>query len=235
MENKILFRASCIGKLMTEARIKSETLSETTKSYLSEVFILHKYGRKKDIQNRFTIKGLMVEEDSLTLYSRFKKEIFMKNEERFFNDFICGTPDLVEKNEVIDIKSSYDIFTFFKSKESLNKDYKWQLMAYMALTGKPSSTLAYCLINTPDILIQDEKRRLGYKMGIIDDVNPDYVDGCEQLDKLMIYDDIQLEERIHEVKIEKKDREIESIYSRVEECREYMDHVFFKNKTVVTI
>jgi hypothetical protein len=232
MENKILFRASAIGKLMVDPRNKSETLSETTKTYLSEVFINYSYGRKKDIQNRYTTKGLMVEEDSLTLYSRFKKEIFMKNEERFFNDFICGTPDLVEKNEVIDIKSSYDIFTFFKSKEDINKSYYWQLQAYMCLTGKKTSTLAYCLINTPDCLIQDEKRRLGFKMNIIDDVNKDYVEACIEIDRLMIYDDLPLEEKVHEVTIERNDKDIERMYERVEQCRKYMNETFYKLQTV---
>jgi len=65
---------------MVEPRSKNELLSETTKKYLREVMIYEKYGRKKDISNKYIEKGLAVEEDAITLYSRFTKVFYKKNE-----------------------------------------------------------------------------------------------------------------------------------------------------------
>ncbi len=226
--DSILFRCSKAGTLMIKPKDKNETISETTKTYLTEVFINEKYGRKKDIANKFTIKGLLVEEDSLTLYSRYKKEMFLKNEEWIKNEFISGTPDIIKGAQLIDIKSSYDIFTFHKAKESINKDYYWQLQAYMALTDCKVSYLAYCLVNTPDVLIQDEKRRLQYKMGIIDSENKTFEAACEALDRLMIYDDIPINERIIEIEIKRDDSHIQLMYEKIKECRKYMNKNLFK-------
>lgn len=232
---QIKFRASAIGKLMIEPRSKSETLSETTKTYLTEVYVQHKYGRKKDISNRYTIKGLQVEEDSITLYSRMQKNFFKKNDQRIENDFITGTPDLYmgesiqNADLVIDIKSSWDIFTFFNaSQDSLNKAYYWQLQAYMALTGAKYARLVYCLVDTPFALIADEKRKLMWKMNAISEDDKDYQSACDEIERNMTYSDIPMSERFHEIGIERNDADIERIYNRVHQCREYIHYTFIK-------
>jgi hypothetical protein len=233
--NNILFRCSSLGKLMTEPRSKTETLSETCKKYLVEVFINYKYGRKNDIMNRYIAKGLMVEEDSLTLYSQYKNTIFFKNKERFSNEFITGLPDLTLDDSVVDIKSSWDIFTFFSNNnaDKINKDYYWQLQGYMELCDKPKARLAYCLINTPDVLVQDQKKKLHWQMGLIDDSN-DFLEGCEEIDRLAVYDDIPLEEKVIEIDVKRNPAEIEKLNVRVAECRDYMNNFLFKpTKTYV--
>lgn len=233
--NNIKFRCSSLSYLMTEPQKKSETLSETTKTHLVDVFVSKVYGRKTEIHNKYTIKGLMVEEDSITLYSRVKKVFFKKNEDRIENDFICGTPDLfvgseiTKAEEIVDVKSSWDIFTFFRTTaDKLNKNYYWQMQGYMALTGAKKATLAYCLVNTPDVLIQDQKRRLMYNMGLIDE-NQDFVDACAEIDRLSVYDDIPMVERVNQIVIERNDEDIERLYKRIAECRAYMNERFFKS------
>jgi hypothetical protein len=230
MQSNILFRCSKLGALMVEPKSRSETISETTKAYLTEVFVEHKYGRKKEVSSKYITKGLKVEEDSITLFSRLYKKFYKKNEERLSNEFICGTPDLYEgesiKNAsiVIDIKSSYDIHTFFgQTNKKLNQMYYWQLQGYMWLTGAESSVLAYCLANTPDIMIQDEKRRLAWKMGLIDDVDQDYVNACAEIDKNCIYDDIPMSERVKSIVIYRNNEDIERLKKRILDCRTYME------------
>jgi len=197
-------------------------LGDTVITHLVDKYVSIKYGRETNIESKYTNKGLQVEEDSLTLYSRYKKTYFTKNEENLSNDWITGTPDVI-KERIIDIKSSWDIFTFFRTKSKpLNKHYYWQMQSYMALTGADTAVLAYCLTDTPDVILNDEKRRLLWKMGVISDQDATYLEACDKLDKLMTYSDIPLEERVHEVEIKRDDRAIESIYKRVEECREYM-------------
>lgn len=232
MENKILFRCSSLGKIMTNPRSKSETLSETCKSYLIDVFIKAKYGRERVLDNKYINKGLQAEEDAITLFSRAKKSFFKKNDTRLTNEFLSGEPDLfvgesIDKAEqIIDIKTSWDIFTFWKSKlDDLNKDYFYQLQGYMYLTGAKSSTLAYCLIDTPQLLVDDEKKKLFYKMGLIDE-NKDFIEACAKIDTNMVYTDIPIAERIHTIEIQRDEEVIEAIKSRVNECRIYLSETF---------
>jgi hypothetical protein len=232
MENKILFRCSSLGKIMTNPRSKSETLSETCKTYLIDVFIKEKYGREKVLDNKYINKGLQAEEDAITLFSRAKKSFFKKNDTRLTNEFLSGEPDLfvgetvTSATEIIDIKTSWDIFTFWKSKlDDLNKDYFYQLQGYMCLTGAKSSTLAYCLIDTPQILVDDEKKKLFYKMGLIDE-NKDFIEACAKIDTNMVYSDIPIAERIHTIEIQRDEEVIEQMKSRIVECRKYLNETF---------
>lgn len=233
-ENKILFRASSVGHIMTDPKLKSEMISETCKTHLIDVFIGKKYGRKTDISNRYTIKGTQVEEDSMTLFSRLEKRPYFKNEDWLKNEFITGTPDIitsldVEDMEVIDLKSSWDIFTFMRSKykKEMNKLYYWQLQAYMWLTGAKKSRLVYCLVNTPESLIEGEKRSLWYKMGQPELSSKHYVEGCNEIDRLMIYDDIAMIERVHSTVVLRDDEAIEKMRLRTILCNQWMQANLF--------
>jgi hypothetical protein len=231
--SKVLFRCSALGKLMTEPKLKVDkekgNLSEGAKSYVVEVYVTEKYKRHQDFTSKYLEKGLMVEEDSITLYSRIKKEFFQKNEDLLKNEFIKGTPDIfvgetIHNAEVIiDIKSSWDIFTFFKNyTKDVKSDYYWQLQGYMALTGAKKSRLAYCLVNTPQILIDDEKRRLMYKMNVATDENEHFKNACDEMDFSMIYDDIPFKNRLLEFEIDRDDEAIQKIYTNVAKAREFL-------------
>ena len=132
---------------MTEPKSKKDrdagNLSETAKTHLIDLFVANEYKRNTDIFNKYVNKGLMVEEDSITLYSMVKKRFFYKNTERLENDFINGEPDLFigkdinSADAIIDIKSSWDLYTFMRVKYSkvINENYWCQLQGYMWLTG----------------------------------------------------------------------------------------------------
>ena len=67
-------RCSCIGKIMTASRKKSDPLSETCKSYLKEWIITERYGREKNIQSKYLEKGIAVEDQGITLLTEFMAE-----------------------------------------------------------------------------------------------------------------------------------------------------------------
>lgn len=214
--------------------VKEETLlSETTKTYLTEVFIYEKYGRKKDIVSKYLQKGLLVEEDSITLYSRIQKTFFKKNEEVIKNEFIKGTPDLYEGESlqtaemIIDIKSSWDIFSFYKAKteKEVDKKYYWQLQSYMALTGAKKAQLVYCLVDTPEVKIADEKRKFMWNAGILDE-NEITENTFQMIDLNCRYSDIPMEEKIHIIEIERNDSDIERLYQRIKDCRKFIETNF---------
>lgn len=231
-----LFRCSSLGHLMTEPRNKGDreagNLSETAKTNLIDVYVSNRYGRNTDIQNKYIQKGLLVEEDSITLYSRVTKTFHKKNEMPLNNDFIKGTPDLYrgesinKADHIIDIKSSYDIFTFFRNYNSdLNSLYYWQVQGYMDLTGASSASVAYCLVDTPDQIINDEKRRLLWKMGVATEDNEDFKQASAELDRLLTYSDIPLNERLIEFYVERDQDKIELMHRKVEKAREYLNNM----------
>ena len=242
--DNILFRSSSVGHLMTDPRAKKDkdagNLSEGAKTHLIDVYVSAKYGRQTDIANKYTNKGLMVEEDSITLCSRVKKQFFKKNEDHLSNEFIKGTPDLFtgldihHAEKIIDVKSSWDIFTFFRTlTKDMNSLYYWQLQAYMALTGATAATLAYCLVNTPLTLINDEKRKLLWKMGVISEEDESYKEACALLEKQMVYDDIPLKEKMIEYPIYRNDEDIERLYQKVKRAREYLNELEVNNSVMI--
>lgn len=228
--SKTLFRCSSLGHIMTDPRSKSETLSETCKTHLIDVYVSNRYGRRDDIQNKYITKGLAVEEDSITLYSRIKGEIYFKNEDHLKNTWIKGTPDLFtgatiyNAETVTDIKSSWDIYTYMRTlSKDVNKLYYWQLQGYMDLTGAGSATLAYCLVDTPQQIIEDEKRRLMWKMGCATEESPLFLEACEELQRAMTFGDIDLRERLIEFQIPRNEADIMKMHARVEDCRKWLN------------
>jgi len=217
--DEILFRCSSLGHLMTEPKSKSETLSETTKNHLVDVWIRHKYNRKELITSKYMEKGTMVEEDAMTLYSRFRKQYYVKNEKMLTDDFIKGIPDIITEKTVIDLKSSWDIFTFFRTKQkAVEKMYYWQLQGYMSLTGKENARLVYCLVNTPQVLIDDEIHRLQYKHLS----EADAIKARNQIEMNSIFDDIDIQDKIYEIEIKRNNEDIERLYNRIIDCRNWI-------------
>ncbi|MBC8485970.1 MAG: hypothetical protein H8D45_08015 [Bacteroidetes bacterium] len=223
--SKALFRCSKLGLLMTNSRSKSETLSKTTQTYLREYYIEKVYGRKKDFVTKYTAKGLLQEEDAITLLSLHLKKMLVKNESNYQNPHISGTPDIINNSIVYDVKSSWDIFTYFNSITSaLIKDYYWQMQGYMALTHCNTSFIAFCLVNTPTHLIEAEKRKVNYHYDLLQkDITIDNLTSAfAEVDKSCIYDDIPNDKKIFLVKVLKNDDDIKSLYKRIIDCRIFL-------------
>ena len=151
-------RASASGKLMTKPRSKSEVLSKTTMTYLQEWTKQEVYGFRKSISSKYLDKGNAVEDDAIDYAAKKLGWLFAsKNDEYFEDDFFCGTPDVILEDKIIDIKSSWDCFTFPLFEDEIpNKDYFYQLQVYMHLTGKKKAELVYVLMNTPEDIGYEE-------------------------------------------------------------------------------
>lgn len=212
-------RCSQIGKIMTSPRTKGERFSQTAKTYILELAVAEKYGIEKEFWSRYTDKGNQVEIDSIKLVGDVLDVGFVyKNEELLSNDWVTGTPD-INTDVLIDVKSSWDAFTFFDKileDELKNKDYYYQLQGYMWLTEKQSAILAYCLVNTPLQIVEDEIRREYWKHNLIDE-NLDLRHFVEQKH---IYTHIPAEKRVRTHVIERNEQCINDIKTRIEECRE---------------
>lgn len=189
-------RCSEIGIIMTNPRSKSETLSDTTKGYCEDWIKEQVYGVRKSIKSKYLEKGVSVEDLAIDYYAEEMGLGFvLKNEEYFENEFMHGTPDLILPDLVIDMKSSWDCFTFPLFETEPDKKYVAQLQGYMHLTGRNKARLVYTLQNTPDDLVWDEP-----------------VD----------YSNISSKYRIKEFEIDYDPEFIEQVRNRVIECREYI-------------
>ena len=148
--------------------------------------------------------------------------MLLKNEDYFSNDFMTGTPDVILNDHIIDVKNSWDNFTFplFETEIS-NKDYFYQAQGYMKLTGLDSFKLIYVLSDTPINLIEAEARKYCYSNGYElndEDVLNDFI-------KRMTYKDIDAKYKIKVFEIKRCEDTIKAIEERVIECREYINEL----------
>jgi hypothetical protein len=212
---------------MTEPQSKADKeaglLSKTAQKHLLDVYIAEKYGRKKDIQTKQMKKGIEVEQDSIDLLSMYLKMPFKKNDQRFTNDYITGFPDIIDNDRIIDIKSSYDLWTFIGNiPDKLDSLYHWQMQSYMWLTGAKSAVIAYCLVNTPESIIEQEKYYLLKKMDVATEENPEYIKEAMKIEFNMSFDDISIDERVLMFKVGRNEDDILRIQQKVEKAREFL-------------
>ena len=227
--NETLIRASSVGYLMTEPVTKADkeagVLSKTAQKHLLDVYISEKYNRRRDIQTKQMKKGIEVEQESIDLLSMYLKKPFAKNTERFSNKHITGLPDIIDDG-IIDIKSSYDLWTFLGNiPDKLDNLYYWQMQSYMWLTGKTKATIAYCLVNTPDNIIQQEKYYLLKKMDVISEESPEFVKEAMKIELNMKFDDIVMDERILMFHVDRNEDDILKMQHKVEKAREYLKSI----------
>lgn len=231
--SKTLIRCSSLGLLMTEPKSekdkKAGLLCKTAQKHLIDVYISEKYGRKRDVQTKQMKKGTFAEEDSIDLLSRYLKKHLLKNEERINNDFITGLPDIYEgesilnADEITDIKSSYDLWTFLGNlPDKLDSTYYWQLQGYMWLTGAKKAKIAYCLVNTPDFIIQQEKYSLLRKLDVATEENPLFIKESMKLEFNMQFDDISIDERVLLFPVKRNEDDILRIQQKVLKAREFL-------------
>ena len=192
-------RASGVGQIMTNAKKKGE-LSKTTLSYVDTWLKEQIYGVNKDFSSKYTDKGNRMEDAAIDYVEEhlYPNDLLIKNEEYFNDEYFKGTPDLILEDEIIDIKNSWDCFTFpLLAKELPNKDYYYQLQVYMHLTGRKKAKVIYVLMDTPEDL-------LGYYNSVVS------------------YQNIDSKHRIKVFEVEYSGEVIEAIKTRVNEIREYI-------------
>lgn len=183
------------------------------------------YGRRKEFTNKYTYKGNEMEDASIEfIEAMLGYDFLFKNEESFQNDWIVGTPDVIQSDHVIDVKNSFDQTTFplFKS-EVPSKDYWWQGQGYMWLTGRNQYKLIYTLMNSPEELIYSAARSYCYANYLDLDLYLDEV--YEKHREMMTYDDVDPSLRIKVFEFDRDDEAIELIKDRVESARRYIDEL----------
>ncbi len=205
-------RASAAGEIMG---IKA--LGKTGESYCQKWIKEQLYNRHKTFVSKYTTKGLIMEDQSIDLVAEYLgMGLLLKNERRFENDFIIGTPDIVTNELIIDVKNSWDFSTFPLFENDPPDGYFYQAQCYMELTGVHKFKLVYTLQDTPPHLIEREAWQLVNHLGY------EYADAVQKMSEQMTYGDVSQELKIKILDIDYSPETITKIYERVAECREYI-------------
>lgn len=163
------WRPSSLGKLMTQPKAKSEVLSETAKSYIKTKAKEDYFGYSAHLQTKPMLKGTDWEEESIALVNQVRGTFYVKNKDRFENEFLTGEPDIILDNSIIDIKTSWSLDTWPATpEEGINAQYEWQIRGYLWLLDKPVGYLIYCMIDTDDVLLGDWDNKFIHKVSHID-------------------------------------------------------------------
>jgi len=148
-------------KLISELELikDKKEISQTAKTFVQNYLKEQIYKVSQEIKSKYLSKGLTLEDEAIDCAITWLDLPFvLKNEETFEDEYFKGTPDLILNDEVLDIKNSWDCFTFpLFEYEIPTSDYYYQLQVYMHLTGTKKARLVYVLLNTPDELTWETK------------------------------------------------------------------------------
>jgi hypothetical protein len=215
-----------------EATKHEDPLPAGAKSYLKRVYGQLKYGKWSATQekgNKYTQKGKLGENDSIALINALDGFDLVKNEIRVENKWITGVADaflgenIHEAEYIIDVKTSWDWDSFAANIGSaLNPLYWWQIQGYMELTGAKAGEVSYCLINTPDVIIQQELLNLARRMDVISIESPAFKAAEKELINNLTFDNIPAPERRLKFFVEKSEEAAQKIRETIPKCREYL-------------
>jgi hypothetical protein len=186
------FRASSLGKLMTSSRTKGEVLSQTAKSYIIQLAKENFYGYRTELNNKYVLKGLEQEQDSIDLLNAVRFEKYVKNQERASNEYLTGCCDIITEDLILDLKTSWSLDTFPATSYELKdlNDYEWQGRAYMYLYDRPTFELCYVMVSThPEFLSLYDP---------MDIHEVDHIDPAKRITSIRFERDKELEIRMEE-------------------------------------
>jgi hypothetical protein len=129
----------------------------------------------KQVHSKYLEKGVMMEMEAIQFAANvLELGVVEKNKINFTNDYMTGTPDVIDGNTVIDVKVPWDRCTFQSNVNGIDKDYEYQLRAYMILTGCTNSILFYALMDTDEVInygtevtysdLPDNERWIAYRV-----------------------------------------------------------------------
>ena len=217
-------------------------LSDTAKTLVRKTWLKYEKGIYSQIKSKFLEKGIVKEEDSISLITEVEGVLYVKNEERINNEYFSGEADIVkdfeDKRLIIDTKTSWSAETFFSAEPTL--DYIVQGQIYMELFDAEEFQLKFVLVDTPENLVQREKDNAKWKYysGDMTDTELDELENLmqpiyKQIERNMIFStnpNIKKEECIKTFYF-KRDREMYAkLVERAKLAREYYQTLLLNGK-----
>lgn len=224
-EKQAIKKAELIAK-----RDKKPELSATAKGYCQEWLKSKLYDKTKEIKSKYLEKGNEVEDKSIEFLSRVLDVGLEKNETWFQDDWMHGTPDVIPDHpsywdKVIDMKNSWDCFTFplFYPYNTDPKKafpaYYWQGIVYMNLTGRTEYEIIYTLMDAPQFLQEREAKQIAYGTGV------DYEETLKEVEEQLTFSHLPDHLRLKRFPFALNPHDVVRLQQRVIMCREYIDQL----------
>lgn len=226
---KIKFRASSWGNLLAESKTKGEPVGKTCAAELVKIYAQEVYGRKKDIVTKQMEKGIRCEPASIALYSMLEGELFIKNEEELENEWFRGRPDIFlgedirNAKQLDDIKTRWDLETFLSNVgQEPDKSVICQLNVYYSLTNAPHGHVVNTLVSATSDMVEEEKYYLLRRMNVATELAPEYLKASEELEKNMVFEDINPMERCCKILVPRDEELIQKMKDKVPILRQWL-------------
>lgn len=180
-----------------------QSLPKTMQKELRKIYRAEKYKRNFLFTNKYVQKGILQEEESITLFQEYRNNVlgertyFTKNTERLENEWFSGEWDLPTLPEIkkhgigFDVKTSWSLDTFPFLEDDLDTNYFWQNQVYMDLTGVEKWQTVYCLVNGTEHLVNNEKQKHFYALNMPneeDELYNELMKKYRDIEKMMIFD-----------------------------------------------
>jgi hypothetical protein len=164
--DELIFRCHSLGDLMGVKGLGLTGQKRAMHTYI-EVF----EGRTSEIKSKYLEKGIYNEPEAIKLVNEVLQTDYKKNEVRLANDLITGECDIETIDEIVDVKCSWDRFTFLDAFKGGGLDYEWQLRGYMQLYEKRKASVIYCLTDKPDeMMLKELERKANFYGGDLPDM-----------------------------------------------------------------
>lgn len=241
----------------TKRKNASFQLSDTAKSAVRAVWLGTEKGFRKDIKSKFLDKGIFGEEHGISLLSEVDNRFYSKNVERITKGNRSGECDIKVKLDpkfsmnpelykgrkvkvIMDVKCSWDPETFMNA--GFDKGYEWQGRDYLDLYDCDEFWLRYCLVDTPEHLINKEKE-WKWREFESDSMSDEERHNMEEKMK-PIYDQIDLnnrfstspmytpEERVKTFKITRDDVIFQKYLDRIPHCLDFYKTIKLNNQFI---
>lgn len=212
---------------------KEIILSDTCIAYLMDHYAwatqrMVSISREMDIE-QFQ-KGKIQEPEGIALLSIVDGCEYQKNEERICNEYLSGIPDLFKGKEIykaskiIDLKNSWDYPGFLKKLNTpLLQANNQQIQGYMDISGALEGEVADVLVDMPETIINDYRRKLMYRMNVISDQSPEYLAAVAEMERSMYFGAIPRHQRVFKKKVVPfSDIIRQQLYDKVKVCREWL-------------
>lgn len=215
-------RCSEIAQIMTNPRSKSETLSETTKTYCKLWGQEKLYNRKKIIESKYFEKGNLCEAESINYYNAIHSTNFVKNTERKENTLFTGECDIDTGEAIFDFKNAYD-FDKMPIFDAEPAKANWmQVQGYMHLWGRTKGGIIKVLSDMPGSMMR--------KMAIFESRKHEISEeeAYEKIKNHYTYFDVPDKLKIVQFNFEYHPIFIKNVENRVIECRNYINDLLMK-------
>lgn len=219
--------------LKKQENSKKVVLSDSCISYLTEAYALitaQKLSITKEMDIDSLRRGRLSEPESIMALSFVDNVPYEKNEIRVENEWLTGLPDIftgediTRAEKIVDVKSIWDYPLFlYKETQEVVSSNRQQLAGYAWITGAREAFVANVLVDMPEEIRNDYKRRLFYRMNALTDESPEYKIAVANMEQSMMFGDIPVHMRVSKKQVELfSDFEKEAIKARVAVCREWL-------------